>query len=206
MCVSMFVRHHLEYDQYICSWASQTHITNNHTYSESLWWKLFKNHKRTQIQRQRQRQRQRHRQSAWKTQHMLYFWNPDDLLIPNMMIDTSPWSSCSRRSPWLPCSSHKISFTGPSVSPFWDFSMCVWIGTIWFYVCFLGLFVLCVFLSVCIFVLCCFVHFDWVFDSLCVCILVLLCLLGCLYFLFLLFCFFVSYCFACFDRVFVFFV
>ena len=42
----------------------------NHTYSESLWWKLFKNHKRTQIQRQRQwqrqRQRQRHRQSAWK--------------------------------------------------------------------------------------------------------------------------------------------
>ena len=25
----------------------------NHTYSESLWWKLFKNHKRTQIQRQR---------------------------------------------------------------------------------------------------------------------------------------------------------
>ena len=97
----------------------------NHTYSESLWWKLFKNHKRTQIQRQRQwqrqRQRQRHRQSAWKTQHMLYFWNPDDLLSPNMMIDTSPWSSCSRRSPWLPCSSHKISSTGPSVSPFRDF-------------------------------------------------------------------------------------
>ena len=79
----------------------------NHTYSESLWWKLFKNHKRTQIQRQRQwqrqRQRQRHRQSAWKTQHMLYFWNPDDLLISNMMIYTSPWSSCSRQSPWLPC-------------------------------------------------------------------------------------------------------
>ena len=98
----------------------------NHTYSESLWWKLFKNHKRTQIQRQRQwqrqRQRQRHRQSAWKTQHMLYFWNPDDLLSPNMMIDTSPWSSCSRRSPWLPCSSHRISSTGPSVSPFRDFS------------------------------------------------------------------------------------
>ena len=47
-------------------------LTNpyNHTYSESLWWKLFKNHKRTQIQRQRQwqrqRQRQRHIQSAWK--------------------------------------------------------------------------------------------------------------------------------------------
>ena len=84
----------------------------NHTYSESLWWKLFKNHQRTQIQRQRQwqrqRQRQRHRKSAWNTQLMLYFWNPDDSLIPNMMIDTSPWSSCSRRSPWspwLPCSS-----------------------------------------------------------------------------------------------------
>ena len=42
----------------------------NYTYSESLWWKLFKNHKRTQIQRQRQwqrqRQRQRHIKSAWK--------------------------------------------------------------------------------------------------------------------------------------------
>ena len=63
----------------------------NHTYSESLWWKLFKNHKRTQKQRQRQWQRQiqRQRQSAWKTQHILYFWNPDDLLIWNMMIDTS---------------------------------------------------------------------------------------------------------------------
>ena len=52
---------------------------------------------------------------------MLYFWNPDDLLSPNMMIDTSPWSSCSRWSPWLPCSSYKISSTGPSVSPFRDF-------------------------------------------------------------------------------------
>jgi len=100
----------------------------NHTYSESLWWKLFKNHKRTQIQRQRQwqrqRQRQRHRKSAWNTQLMLYFWNPDDSLIPNMMIDTSPWSSCSRRSPWspwLPCSSPTFSSTGPSVSPFRDF-------------------------------------------------------------------------------------
>ena len=55
---------------------------------------------------------------------MLYFWNPDDSLIPNMMIDTSPWSSCSRRSPWSPwspCSSHTFSSTGPSVSPFRDF-------------------------------------------------------------------------------------
>ena len=58
-----------------------------------------------------------------KTPNMiLYFLNPDDLLIPNMMIDTSPWSSCSRRSPWLPCSGHRISSTGPSVSPFRDFS------------------------------------------------------------------------------------
>ena len=75
------------------------------------------------------RQRQRHRQSDSKTQHMLYFWNPDDLLIPNMMIDTSPWSSCSRHSPWLPCSSHTISSTGPSLSPFRDFfysmSLCI---------------------------------------------------------------------------------
>ena len=53
---------------------------------------------------------------------MLYVLNPDDLLIPNMMIDTSPWSSCSRRSPWLPCSGHRISSIGPSVSPFRDFS------------------------------------------------------------------------------------
>ena len=34
----------------------------NYTYSENLWWKIFKNHKRTQIQRDRQRQR--HRQIA----------------------------------------------------------------------------------------------------------------------------------------------
>ena len=97
----------------------------NHTSSESLWWKLFKNNKRTQIQRQRQwqrqRQRQRHRESAWKTQHMLHFWNPDDLLIPNMMIDTSPWSSCSCLSPWLGCSGHTFSSAGPNVSPFRDF-------------------------------------------------------------------------------------
>ena len=39
---------------------------------------------------------------------MLYFLNPDDLLIPNIIIDTSPWSSCSRRPPWLPCSGHTV--------------------------------------------------------------------------------------------------
>ena len=42
------------------------------------------------------------------------------------MIDTSPWSSCSRRSPWSPwspCSSHTFSSTGPSVSPFRNFSL-----------------------------------------------------------------------------------
>ena len=46
-----------------------------------------------------------------------------------MMIDTSPWSSCSRRSPWspwLPCSSHTFSSTGPSVSPFRDFLFQAW--------------------------------------------------------------------------------
>ena len=76
----------------------------NHTYSESLWWKLFKNHKRTQIQRQwqRQRQRQRHRQSAWKTQHMLYFWNPDDLLNPNMMIIPHPGHRVQASHPGYP--------------------------------------------------------------------------------------------------------
>ena len=59
-----------------------------------------------------------------KTQHMLYFWNPHDLLIPNMMMDTSPWPSCSSQSPWLPCSGHTISSTGLSVSPFRDFYKC----------------------------------------------------------------------------------
>ena len=38
-----------------------------------------------------------------------------------MMIDTSPWSSCSCKSHWLPCFGHTISSTGPSVSPFRDF-------------------------------------------------------------------------------------
>ena len=38
------------------------------------------------------------------------------------MIDTLTWSSCSRWSPWLACSSHAINSTGPSVSPFRDFS------------------------------------------------------------------------------------
>ena len=38
------------------------------------------------------------------------------------MIDTSSSSSCSRCSPRSPCSGHKISSTGPSVSPFRDFS------------------------------------------------------------------------------------
>jgi len=65
-----------------------------------------------------------------KTQHMLYFWNPNDFLIPNMMIDTSPWSSCSRQSPWLHCSSHKISSTAPSVSPFRDFFVNIFIHLI----------------------------------------------------------------------------
>ena len=37
------------------------------------------------------------------------------------MIDTSPWSSCSRWSPRSPCFGRKISSTGPSVSPFRDF-------------------------------------------------------------------------------------
>ena len=75
-----------------------------------------------QIQKYKDNDKDKHTDKvSEKKQHMLYFWNPDDLLIPNMMIDTSPWSSCSRRSPWLLCSGHKISSTGPSVSPFRDF-------------------------------------------------------------------------------------
>ena len=74
-----------------------------------------------QTQWKRQQKRNRHRQSAWNTQHMLYFWNPDDSRIRNMIIDSSPSSSCSRWSPRSPCSGHRISSTGPSVSPFRDF-------------------------------------------------------------------------------------
>ena len=40
-----------------------------------------------------------------------------------MMIDTSPWSSCSCQSPLLPCSGHTISSTGPRVSPFREGSL-----------------------------------------------------------------------------------
>ena len=82
LCVS--VRHHFEDDHWSWSLFLLIGFTDpyNHTSSESLWWKLFKNHKRTQIQRQTQWQRQRYRQSASKTQHVLYFWNPDDFLIP----------------------------------------------------------------------------------------------------------------------------
>ena len=50
--------------------------------------------------------------------------HPDDLLILNMMKDTSSWSSCSRRSLWSPwslCSVHTIKSTGPSESPCRDF-------------------------------------------------------------------------------------
>ena len=86
LCVS--VRHHFEDDHWSWSLFLLIGFTDpyNHTSSESLWWKLFKNHKRTQIQRQtqwqRQLQRQIYRKSASKTQHVLYFWNPDDFLIP----------------------------------------------------------------------------------------------------------------------------
>ena len=63
--------------------------------------------------------------------YVLYFWNPDDLLIPKMMIDISPWSSCSRWSPWSACS---ISSTGQSVSLFRDFftwALLLVLVTIW---------------------------------------------------------------------------
>ena len=49
------------------------------------------NHKRTQIQRQWQWQRHR-KKSTQNIQRMQYFWNPDDSIIPNMMIDNR-WST-----------------------------------------------------------------------------------------------------------------
>ena len=126
VCVCMYVR-----PSSLQRWSSFLLLgftdPYNHTYSESLCWKLFKNHKRAQRQRQKQWQRQwqkqRQRQSTCKTHNILYFWNPDDLFISNMMIDTSPWSSCSSLLPWLPCSCHTISSTGPSVSTFRDLSI-----------------------------------------------------------------------------------
>ena len=43
---------------------------DNHTYSESWWWKLYKNHQRTQVQRQTQWQNQRQRQRQFLTNIM----------------------------------------------------------------------------------------------------------------------------------------
>ena len=69
-------------------------------------------------------------------------------LSPIMMIDTSPRSSCSRQSPWLPFSSHKISSTGPSVSLFRDF-LCI----LYFFICVFVFFFICVF-TFCVVYLC----------------------------------------------------
>ena len=46
MCVYMFVRHHFEDDQYICSWASQTPMTIHilKAYDES-YSKIIREHK-----------------------------------------------------------------------------------------------------------------------------------------------------------------
>ena len=62
----------------------------NHTYYESLWWKLFK------IIREHKYKDK----DTDKVPETPNIWNHDDSLIPNLMIDTPPWSSCSRRSPW----------------------------------------------------------------------------------------------------------
>ena len=45
----------------------------------------------------------------------------DQKILMTPLIDTSPWSYCSRQSSWLPCSGHTISSTEASVSPFRDF-------------------------------------------------------------------------------------
>ena len=92
----------------------------NPTYSESLWRKLFKighKYKDKDICKDNYKDKDTDKVPE-KNQHMLFFWNPNDSLIPNMMIDTSPWS------PWLPYSGHTFSSTGPSVSPFRDFLYC----------------------------------------------------------------------------------
>ena len=51
--------------------------------------------------------------------HMLYFWNPNDSLISNMMMIPTPSPSCSY---WSPFFGHRINSRGPSVSPFSWFS------------------------------------------------------------------------------------
>ena len=50
---------------------------------------------------------------------MLYFWNPNDSLISNMMMIPTPSPSCSY---WSPFFGHRINSRGPSVSPFSWFS------------------------------------------------------------------------------------
>ena len=82
-----------------------------------------------------------------KTQHMLYFWNPDDLLIPNMMIDTSPWLSCSRRSPWFASSSHMD--TDVFLDTRYDRNWCDYLDLtivevlmLWFFMIFRGIFMI----------------------------------------------------------------
>ena len=75
----------------------------------------YSNIKRIKIQRQWKRRK--HRQGTWSTQQMLHFLNPEDSSTQNMMI-----TLVTHVTPIF-CSSHPISFTGPSVSPFWDFSV-----------------------------------------------------------------------------------
>ena len=114
LCLS--IRHHFEDGQYLCSKASQTPITIHilKAYDES-YSKIIKEHK------YKDKDNDKEIDKVPEVPSMLYLWNPDDSLILIMMIDTSPSSSCSRRFPRSPCSCHRISSTGPSVSSFRDF-------------------------------------------------------------------------------------
>jgi hypothetical protein len=73
----------------------------NHTYSESLWWKLFKNHKRTQRQIQRQRQWQTQWQKQSQRLVTLQFWQlrtwiHDNLCCLSIKSDTGQHSQFLR--------------------------------------------------------------------------------------------------------------
>ena len=111
LCVP--VRHHFEDDElFLFVGFTDPYI---HTYSES-YSKIIRGYKYKDKDNNNNNDNDKDKDSDKVPENMTYFWNPDDLLIPNMMIDTSPWSSCSSRSTWLACYGHTISSTGLSVS------------------------------------------------------------------------------------------
>ena len=76
---------------------SSFRVPSTHTFSEILMTSATQIRTKIQTQRQRQLQgqwqRQRRQENNWITNSVLYFRSPDDSSIPNLMVDTSPWST-----------------------------------------------------------------------------------------------------------------